>query len=76
MEFKKCLRCGSFFLSSTEICPKCLPKDESEIAKINDYINENNILSCSRTNLSVNTGVSLKNINRFIDTNVIPNITL
>ena len=76
MEFKKCARCGSFFLSNSDVCPKCLPKDKSEIAKINDYIDENNILSCSITNLSVNTGVSAKNINRFLDTKVIPNITL
>ena len=76
MEFKKCLRCGSFFLSDSNVCPNCLPKDESEIAKINNYINDNNILNCSISSLSVNTGVSLRNINRFIDTNVIPNVTL
>lgn len=76
MEFKKCLRCGSFFLSDSDVCPKCLPKDESEIAKINNYINDNNILNCSVSSLSVNTGVSLRNINRFLDTNVIPNVTL
>lgn len=76
MEFKKCDRCGSFFLSENNVCPKCLPKDQSEITKINNYINENNILNCSISNLSANTGVSMKNINRFINNNVIPNVTL
>ena len=27
MEFKKCARCGNFFLSDNNVCPKCLPKD-------------------------------------------------
>lgn len=76
MEFKKCLRCGSFFLAESNVCPKCLPKDECDIVKINNYINDNNILNCSISNLSANTGVSLKNINRFIDSNNIPNVTL
>lgn len=76
MEFKKCARCGIFFLSDKNVCPKCLPKDMCEIAKITDYINGNDLTGYSLTNLSVNTGVSLKNINRYLDTNVIPNINL
>jgi len=76
MEFKKCARCGSFFLSENTVCPKCLPKDMTEITKITNYINENDMTTCSLTNLSVNTGVTLKNINRYLDTNVIPKINL
>lgn len=76
MEFKKCARCGNFFLSDNNVCPKCLPKDRCEITKITNYINDNDMTNCSLTNLSVNTGVTLKNINRFLNSNVIPNINL
>ena len=31
MEFKKCNRCGSFFVSDGNICSKCSVKDEQEI---------------------------------------------
>jgi hypothetical protein len=76
MEFKKCARCGIFFLSDSEVCPKCQPKDECEIAKVTNYINENDITNCSVAHLSINTGVSLKNLNRYLNTNVIPKINL
>lgn len=76
MDFKKCARCGCFFLSEAEVCPKCLPKDKCEISKLTNYINENNITEYSITNLSVNTGISQKNINRYLDSNIIPKINL
>ena len=76
MDFKKCARCGSFFLSEAEVCPKCLPKDKCEISKLTNYINENNITEYSITNLSVNTGISQKNINRYLDSNIIPKVNL
>lgn len=76
MDFKKCARCGCFFLSDEEVCPKCLPKDKSDISKLTNYINDNNITNCTIANLSRNTGITLKNIGRFLDSNVIPKINL
>lgn len=76
MDFKKCARCGSFFLSDNEVCPKCLPKDRCEISKLTNYINDNNITNVSIANLSENTGITLKNINRFLNSNSIPKINL
>ena len=73
MEFKKCARCGCFFVSDVEVCPKCLPKDRCEISKLTNYIN---ITASSISNLSVNTGITLKNINRYLDSNVIPKVNL
>ena len=76
MDFKKCARCGSFFLSDNEVCPKCLPKDRSDISKLTNYINNNDITDSTITNLSQNTGITLKNINRYINSNSIPKINL
>lgn len=76
MDFKKCARCGCFFLSEAEVCPKCLPKDKCDISKLTDYINDNNITEDSITNLSVNTGISSKNINRYFNSNSVPKVNL
>ena len=76
MEFKKCLRCGSFFVSGDDVCPKCLPKDKSDISKLTNYINDNNITNSTIVDLSQGTGITLKNINRYINSNVIPKINL
>ena len=27
MEFKKCARCGCFYMSEDDVCVKCYPKD-------------------------------------------------
>ncbi len=66
MEFKRCCRCGDFFVSNeSDICSNCIIKDRNDIAKLNS------ILDCSNINtayeLSINSGVKLDNINRFID---------
>ena len=66
MEFKKCNRCGNFFISSnTDICYDCSVKDKKEIAKLNNIINNSDITSIQE--LSMNSGVKEININRFIE---------
>lgn len=64
-EFKKCNRCGGFFINEGTICPKCTPKDNLEFATFKTYIEENGISSIEL--MSVETGISIKNINRFIN---------
>lgn len=76
MDFKKCARCGGFFLSDSDVCPKCLPKDKNDISKLTNYITDNNITNSTITNLSINTGITFKNINRYLDSNIIPKINL
>lgn len=66
MELKKCNRCGCFYISENAVCSNCEPKDNLEISKLNNYI-ENNGTNYSLDELSVSTGVSLKNLNRFIN---------
>lgn len=65
MEFKKCNRCGGFFATEGNVCPKCTDKDNLELSTFKNYIEENGISSIDE--MSVGTGISSKNINRFID---------
>ena len=65
MEFKKCNRCGGFFASNGSICPKCSPKDTLELSTFRNYIEENGLSSVNA--MSIGTGISAKNLNRFIN---------
>lgn len=65
MEFKKCNRCGGFFAAEGNVCPKCSPKDTLELSTFKNYIEENGVSSVEA--MSVGTGISAKNINRFIN---------
>ena len=66
MEVKKCLRCGCFFASSNNICDNCISQDQREINNLKTYLEENNNFS-SVEELSINTGISQKNLNRFLE---------
>lgn len=65
MEFKKCSRCGNFYISEGEICPKCNPKENFELSTFKNYINENGTIDSLET-IAGATGISMKNLNRFI----------
>ena len=65
MEFKKCRRCGAFFASSNEVCSCWQTRDEQDLYRLNNFI-DNSGVSLSVANLSAGTGISEKNINRFI----------
>lgn len=65
MEFRKCSRCGSFYVTDGYVCPKCSVKDNLEFSTFKNYIKENGI----QDNLDIisgETGISIKNINRFL----------
>ena len=66
MEFKKCERCGCFFVSNKDICNKCTPKDEFEITKLKHYFESYSIKN-SLEEISNNTGITVKNIDRHIN---------
>lgn len=75
MDFNKCSRCGNFYVSSDDVCPKCKTKDNLEFNKFKTYIEENGLVNDINL-LSNQTGISQKNINRFIDytnSNNLPN---
>lgn len=67
MEFKKCARCGSFYITDGDICQNCMPKDRLDFLKFNDYIQNNE--NSSVDFISVNTGISVKNVNRYLKQN-------
>ena len=66
MEFNKCSRCGNFFISNDDVCPKCKTKDNWEFETFKTYIEENGINE-NLDVLSSETGITVKNLNRFLD---------
>lgn len=66
MEFKKCDRCGCFFLSDSNVCYNCSPKDSFEMSKLKNYLESENY-SNSIDSISVDTGISVKNLNRYFE---------
>ena len=65
MEFNKCIRCGNFFISQEDVCPKCRAKDTLEFETFKNYVEENGITN-NLDNLSTETGISAKNLSRFL----------
>ena len=72
MEFNKCSRCGNFFISNDDVCPKCKTKDTLEFETFKSYIAENG-LNNNLDTLSNETGISVKNINRYLNYNDLNN---
>lgn len=68
MEFKKCERCGCFFVSNDQICCNCAPKDRFEISELKNYF-ENNNEENTINNISIATGISIRNLNRYLSSN-------
>lgn len=72
MNFNKCKRCGNFYLVNsrniTSTCPICTQKDNNDIMKINRFFkeNSNNTQQITVNKLSNITGISEKNITRYI----------
>lgn len=64
MEFKKCNRCGNFYISEGSVCPKCTPKDNLELSTFKNYVEENGYNTIDY--ISSATGISEKSINRFL----------
>jgi len=64
MDFKKCNRCGCFFISEDDVCCNCKVKDKADTIKLQNFIEEHGVPS-SLEELSIGTGISIKNLNRF-----------
>ena len=75
MEIKKCVRCGQFFETNQEVCNSCLAKDNKEIGRLKNYFSYNYIAGgTSKEDISFNTGITIKNLNRFLNTEEFANI--
>ena len=66
MEFKKCARCGCFFMSNNDVCCNCESKDMFDIAKLNSIM-EDNINFNSIQELSNESGITINNLSRYIE---------
>ena len=66
MEFNKCSRCGNFFLSNDDVCPRCKAKDTLEFETFKSYVLENGF-NGNMDFISSETGISEKNISRFLN---------
>lgn len=66
MEFKKCVRCGCFFIAEDNVCCNCKPKDLCDSKILGDFL-ENTPNINSIEDISIGTGISAKNISRFIE---------
>lgn len=65
MEFKKCVRCGCFFISDNDVCCNCLSRDKMDLAKLNSILDDNYNIN-SIQDLANLSGVNINNLNRFI----------
>ena len=65
MNFNKCERCGCFFVTNSNVCPKCKPKDNFEMKVLKDYLSDTVELNSVDTICS-DTGISKKNLDRFL----------
>lgn len=75
MEFKKCMRCGCFFMSDDNVCCNCKSRDRMDIAKLNSILDESRSFN-SIQDLSIASGVNINNLNRFIANNQISNLDI
>ena len=67
MKFNKCIRCGCFFSSEDSLCPNCLSRDEIDKLTIRKYL-KNNDMPQNVEALAFQSGVELKNVNRYLNT--------
>ena len=66
MNLNKCARCGAFFATNNNVCPNCEAKDSGEISKLKNFLSENECPN-SLESLSIDTGISERNLNRFLN---------
>ena len=77
MEVKRCARCGGFFETEREVCNNCTAKDSKDLGKLKNYFGEYGYsINVTKTELSSNVGVTLKNLNRFLTYEEFSEVTL
>ena len=73
MEFNRCSRCGSFYVSNGNVCPRCSKKDGVEFSTFKEYVAENGF-GQSLDTISGETGITVKNLNRYLGYEEIQNL--
>lgn len=67
MEVIKCSRCGAFYTDGGYVCSKCAKKDNIELSTFKNFVEENGLEVNSLNQISIQTGISEKNLNRFLN---------
>ena len=65
MEFKRCPRCGNFFVTENSVCQKCVNNENLDVAKLKGYFEEFGA-GATVQDISIKTGINSKNLNRFL----------
>ena len=73
MELNKCSRCGAFYASEGDICPKCASKDNLELSTFKSYIEQNGYSTVDT--IATETWITQKNVSRFLEYEGINNIS-
>lgn len=66
IEARKCVRCGSLYIADTEVCSRCQKKDGADLYKLKGFIENQGNDEITQGELSVATGISNKNLARFL----------
>lgn len=66
MEVVRCSRCGAFYTNGGYVCPKCSDKDNFELTTFKNFVEENGVNVNSLNQVSISTGITEKNLNRFL----------
>ena len=66
MELKRCARCGRFYASDVEVCQECEKKDLADLSKLKGFFADNYISGISKVEISASTGISARNLNRYL----------
>ena len=67
MELNKCSRCGAFHTNPGDVCPICANKDNLELSTFKNFVENNGVELKSLDQVSMSTGISEKNLNRFLN---------
>ncbi len=65
MKLNQCVRCGSFFTTEDAVCPNCKNQDKADMDSVKKYI-ANTQMPISVEAMAYDTSVSVKNINRYL----------
>lgn len=66
MELKRCVRCGKFYATDVEVCGECERKDVADLSKLKLFFADGYSQGITRGEISASTGISSKNLNRFL----------
>lgn len=67
MELKRCVRCGKFYATDVEVCHECEKKDVADLSKLKVFFSEGYTQGITRGEISASTGISAKNLNRYLN---------